>query len=74
MFEQIKKVIVESLNIEESLIVPGAKLQEDLAVDSLSSAELVLELETEFDVRIEDEEMFDLKTVQDIVDLIASKK
>ena len=46
---------------------------EDLGIDSLSSVELALELESAFDVKIEDEELMKLKTVQDIVDILKSK-
>ena len=49
-------------------------ISEDLDIDSLAAVELALELETAFDIRIEDEELANLKTVQDIMDLIGSKQ
>ena len=73
MLEKVKEILVESLNIDESEIVPSARLSEDLGIDSLSSVELALELESAFDVKIEDEELMKLKTVQDIVDILKSK-
>lgn len=42
-------------------------------IDSLSAVELALELESTFDIRIEDEELAKLKTDQDILDLVANK-
>lgn len=74
MYEQIKKVLVSTTNVNESLVSQEAKLKEDLGIDSLDSVELVLELETQFDVRIEDEELQSLVTVGDIVKLIETKK
>ena len=74
MLEQIKEILVETLNIEESEIVASASLSDDLGIDSLSSVELSLELETAFDIKIEDEELLELKTVQDIIDLVEKKK
>ena len=74
MLEEIKKVLVDALNVDEALITPQASLKDDLNIDSLEAVELVLELETAFDVRIEDEELANLKTVQDIMDTIQSKK
>ncbi|MCI6272535.1 MAG: acyl carrier protein [Erysipelotrichaceae bacterium] len=74
MLEQVKKVLVESINVDENLITPEASLSDDLGIDSLSAVELSLELESNFQIRIEDEELANLKTVQDIIDIIESKK
>lgn len=70
MFEKIKEIIVETINVDEELITPEATLMEDLGIDSLSAVELAMELETEFDIRIEDDELANLKTVQDIIDVV----
>lgn len=73
MLEKIKKVFEETMNVDPSEVVPTANLADDLDIDSLSAVELALELENEFGIEIEDEELANLKTVQDIMDLIASK-
>ena len=49
------------------------RLEEDLNIDSMSATELVFCLEEEFGVEISDNEMFEMKTVQNIVDLIIQK-
>ncbi|MDL2276183.1 MULTISPECIES: acyl carrier protein [unclassified Breznakia] len=74
MIEDIKKVLVEAINVDENDVKPEANLKDDLGIDSLSAVELALELETEFDVRIEDDELAKLETVQDIIDIINAKK
>lgn len=74
MIEQIKKVLVDAINVDEDAVTPEAKLNEDLGIDSLAAVELALELETEFDIRIEDNELAALKTVQDIINIIEAKK
>ena len=74
MFEQVKNALIESLNIDGDDIKLESLLNEDLGVDSLDAVELSLDLETEFDVEISDEELASLKTVKDIVDLIEAKK
>lgn len=73
MFEQIKKILIESANVDADKITMEASLKDDLAIDSLDSVELILDLETEFDVKIEDEEIPALVTVGDIVKLLESK-
>lgn len=74
MFEQIKSVLIDAINVDESLVTENASLKDDLGIDSLSAVELALELETEFDVRISDEELAKLTTVKDIITLLESKK
>ncbi|WP_050636320.1 acyl carrier protein [Candidatus Stoquefichus sp. SB1] len=74
MFEQVKDALVESLNIDGEEIKLESNLKDDLGIDSLAAVELSLDLETEFDVEISDEELAALVTVADIVKLIESKQ
>ncbi len=46
----------------------------DLGVDSLDLVDLVFELEEEIGVTFEDDELLKLKTIQDLLDLLDSKK
>ena len=73
MFEKVKEELMEAINVDEDMIKMEANLKDDLGIDSLAAVELSLELETEFDVRIEDEELAKLVTVADIVSLLESK-
>lgn len=73
MFEKVKEVLMEAINVDEDMIKMEANLKDDLGIDSLAAVELSLELETEFDVRIEDEELAKLVTIADIVSLLESK-
>lgn len=73
MFEKVKDVLVEAINVDGDMITMEANLKDDLGIDSLAAVELSLELETEFDIRIEDEELAKLVTVADIVTLLESK-
>lgn len=74
MFEKVKSVLMEALNIDGSIITMESNLKDDLGVDSLAAVELSLELETEMDITIEDDELAKLVTVADIVTLIESKQ
>ena len=73
MLERIQKVFEETMNVDASEVVPTANLAEDLDIDSLAAVELALELENEFGIEISDDELANLKTVQDVMDCIASK-
>lgn len=74
MLEQVKKVLASALNIEVSGVNEATTLKEDLGIDSLAAVELAMELESAFNVRIEDEELAALKTVGDIVVLLNQKQ
>lgn len=74
MIDDIKRIMVETLNLDEELIKPEANLKDDLEIDSLAAVELALELETKLGVYIEDEELAKLITFQDIIDIVNVKK
>ena len=74
MLEEIKAVLEEAINVDPDKVIPEARLKEDLEIDSLSAVELSLELETKFDITIDDEELANLVTVQDIIDIVNAKK
>ena len=66
-FEQVKKIIVEQLGVEENEVTLEASITEDLGADSLDQVELVMAFETEFSIDIPDEEAEKIKTVGDAV-------
>ena len=55
------------------LSFPEARFAEDLDADSLDLVELVMELEEEFDITVEEEELQDLPTIGDASKLVSSK-
>ena len=74
MFEKVKEVLIDAINVDEEAVTLEANLKDDLGIDSLAAVELSLELETEFDIKIEDDELAKLVTVADIVKLLESKQ
>ena len=63
MFEKIREMIAENLNIDINTITEEASFKEDLDVDSLDLFELVMALEEEFGVEIPTEDLETLTTV-----------
>ena len=53
MFETVKKLLVEELQIDEAAITPEAELSADLGINSIELADLVMLCEEKFDVSIE---------------------
>lgn len=75
VFERIKKIIVENLEVEEKDIMPSASFVDDLGADSLDLVELTMSLEDEFStpnkkIEIPDEDAEKILTVQNAVDYI----
>lgn len=70
VFERVKEIIVEQLDVEEDKVTMEASFREDLEADSLDVVELVMELEDEFDLEIADEEAENINTVGDAVKFI----
>ena len=70
MFEKVKAIIANELNIDESKITLESSLSEDLGADSLDAVELIMALEDEFGVSVSDEDAQSIKTVGDIVALV----
>ena len=70
MFEKIREIICEQLELEEDVVTMDAVLLEDLGADSIDLADLVMTLEDEFDLEISDEELENIRTVADIVKFI----
>ena len=68
--DKIKDIIVDKLGIDEEKVTREASFRDDLGADSLDIAELVMELEDEFDMEIPDEEAEKINTVGDALDFI----
>lgn len=73
VFDKIKDIIVEQLDVEEDAVTMEASITEDLGADSLDVVDLVMSVEESFDVEIPDEEVENIKTVGDIVKYIENK-
>ncbi len=72
VFERVKEIIVDRLDVEEEKVTLEASFKDDLEADSLDVVELVMELEDEFDMEIADEEAEKINTVGDAVNYINS--
>ena len=72
--DQVKKIVVDHLGIEESKVKPEAKFIDDLGADSLDTVELVMAFEEKFGIEIPDDAAETIQTVKDAIDFIESKQ
>ncbi len=70
--EEVKKIIVEQLGVDEEEVKPEAKFIEDLGADSLDTVELVMAMEEKFGIDIPDSDAQKIITVQDAIDYVES--
>lgn len=73
VFDKIREIIVEQLDVDEDKVTTEASITEDLGADSLDVVDLVMSIEESFDIEIPDEEVENIKTVGDIVKFIEAK-
>jgi acyl carrier protein len=70
IFDKVKKIVVEQLDVEADAVKPEASFANDLGADSLDTVELVMALEEAFDIEIPDEVAEQIDTVQKAVNHI----
>jgi acyl carrier protein len=73
IYERLKKIVIEELEVTEDAVRPEAKFQEDLGADSLDVVELTMKIEDEFGIKIPDEDVEKLLTIEDAVNYIEEK-
>ena len=72
VFEKVKSLIVEQLNIDPDEVVMEASFIDNLGADSLDLVELMLAMEEEFDMTISEEDIDKISTVGNVVEYIES--
>ena len=69
----LREVAVEVLSVDPATVVEGERFKEDLDADSLDLVELVMGLEERFDISVPEEDLENVGTVGDAVDLVMAK-
>jgi acyl carrier protein len=71
--EGLREIMAARLGLPAEQLVPGARLVEDLGLDSLDAVELAISVERKFDIEVPEEELTKLKTVADMVALVENR-
>lgn len=74
LFDDVKEVVVEQLNVNPAEVKEESKFVEDLGADSLDVVELVMALEEKFDIEIPDTDAEKIVTVGDAIKYIETHK
>jgi acyl carrier protein len=70
VFEKIKTILAEQLDVDEDNITIDSLLVEDLGADSLDSIDIVMSVEDEFGIEVPDEIVEKMESVNDIVSFV----
>ena len=73
LFDKMKTLIANKLEIDEGKITMDASFRQDLGADSLDTYELVYAIEEEMDIKIPDEKANEFETVRDAYEFIKSQ-
>lgn len=71
--QKVRKVLAEQFAFEESQVTVDSRFSEDLDADSLDMVEATMALEEALGIRIADDELENVKTVGEAVNLAAAK-
>ncbi len=74
VFEKIRKILCEQLDIDEDTVSMESNIAEDLGADSMDVVDLIMSIEDEFEVEVPDEKIESIKTVGDVVNYIEQMK
>ncbi len=74
IFDTVKKIIVEQLDVDAEAVTMDAEIMKDLEADSLDAVEIILAVEEEYGIEIPDEDAEKLSSVSDIVNYIEEHK
>ena len=74
IFDKIKDIIIDQLQVEESDVALDTNLMKDLSADSLDAVEIIMAIEDEFGIEIPDEDAENIQTVGDLVKYVEENK
>ena len=73
MFETLKNVLVEELQLDPDEITLDAELTNDLGINSIELADLIMLCEDRFEIEIEDDDIHKFITINDVVTYLEAK-
>ena len=70
VFEKVRDIIAEQLDVDKNSITPETNLMKDLEADSLDAVEIIMAIEDEYGIEIPDEQAEEFQVVQSIVEFV----
>ena len=70
ILQELAKIVNEVAGVEPSEVTPEKSFVDELDIDSLSMVEIAVAAQDKFGVEIPDDQLKDLKTVQDVINYV----
>lgn len=70
LYEQLKGILVEQFELDESSITPDANLYEELELDSIDAVDLLVELKNITGKKISPDDFKDVRTINDVINAL----
>ncbi len=70
VFDKVKEIIIEELNVDADKVVLEANLKDDLGADSIDAVQIIMDLEDAFNIEIDTDNAEAISTVKNLVDYI----
>lgn len=70
IFDEVKEILAEQLDIDPETIEMTSNLQTDLGADSLDAIDIVMSIEDQYEIEVPDSVIENMKSVEDIVSFI----
>lgn len=71
---QVKKILIEQLDVDAEKVRVDAILADDLGMDSFGAIEVIFALEDKFGLEIPERDLENVKTVENIIEYIKTRK
>lgn len=70
MFEKIKTKLLDYVDVDESEITPDTEFLKDLKMNSYDIVSMIGELEDEFDIEIDTDELINIRTIHELSEYV----
>ena len=70
MFDKVKQILIDELQLDESEITLEAELSKDLGINSIELADLIMMCEEQFGIEISEDDANEFVTVGDVVNYL----
>jgi acyl carrier protein len=72
IFEALKGILVDKIDVEEQKVVPQARFENDLEMDSVELVKLIMHMNKTFGTKLTPKDALTIKSVGDAVDFVAT--
>lgn len=70
LYEQLKGILVDQFELDESSITPDANLYEELELDSIDAVDLLVQLKNITGKKISPDDFKDVRTINDVINAL----